>query len=109
MCTYLISLFDRPRHDDKKLATSLFWKVCAQTWTLHKLARAFFVEPEIVRIAPGETAEGRYSCVSPLQLGQIEEQASVTPARGTVVCTVMPGFELDGFVYPCDVVVVPPM
>ena len=102
---HLLVLHCSPSHDDKQLTSTLFWKVCQLTWRLHKLSRAYCVEPEIVRVAPGALAVERYSNMSRWQTGEDDDSGCGTPARGTVACTVMPGFELDGKVCSCDVLV----
>ena len=80
-----------------------FWEVCQLVWALHKLSRAFAIEPEMIRPAPGDAVDA--SCCKSHYLYDPEDLDKQAPDYATlsVACVLLPGFELDGHVMPCDV------
>ena len=84
---------------------ALFWDACRQIWALHKLVRGFPVEPELIRFTPGERVDPSL-CKSYFGTSAEEDEsapAQVDTSALEVVCTVLPGFQIDGFTHKCDI------
>lgn len=89
---------------DERIITQ-FDEVCKQVWALHALSLAFPNRPEIMRFKLGDILTNQY-CTSSMSVEEDEHgnEKPVVYDQVRVVCTLLPGFQIDGSIEKADVI-----
>ena len=108
--TWFLNIFNTPEEPKGKGGTiaDVFLVNAQKVWALHKLSRAYPLGVQIIRFAardntrpeifgPHDSKAPKY-CINSFNEGSVGE---------TVAFPVWPGFQLDNFIYPSDVVWIP--